>query len=512
MKSLSDYPEEKEFKNFSSVLQSIEQEVRQYVTKFGPKSKKRAVLLLGLTGSGKTTILNLLMGVPHEYREKKIEHRGETVTEMELLPVTGGLKSFIKTAPFKTSSGATSETKAPNFYVIRDVLVVDCPGFGDNRGWTQSLANSFLIEALFNHFEGVQILFIENSSNLTENRCNVLFDNLISLFGLFDLSDIKVLAKSLNFVFTKGKPLKSHHYYLMDMMKSRKQYKQLTVEQFKEYESLFDELEQKKSLIGFSEPPINPLEQPKFFNEFTNLLWNKIENTEFMKLKPARLQIDSKTQIELMSIRNIALNQFEFLLVDMMTYLGKVENEGDIQACLTALKLNCFFLKACDTIASDQPQINNLSEEKIEKFKRTYAEKIPKEIKMATKVMEKVWRLSLCFSALLKASIKIESCERYRVLENQKIKIIQMADKIKEKLHSKKTYLNKNTMVGGGVATTGAIGTTAAVSGVGATLASAFLAPIAVLGFGNYAINTKMKKVDEEVNSITPESIFEDEV
>lgn len=84
-----------------------------------PKGHRQAVLVIGDTGVGKSTIISLLAGF-----KLTVKHNGlNTVID------SGDNKTSLKIGHDKFS-----ETSVPTKVVIGDMDFFDCSGFRDNRG------------------------------------------------------------------------------------------------------------------------------------------------------------------------------------------------------------------------------------------------------------------------------------------------------------------------------------------------------------------------------------------
>lgn len=84
-----------------------------------PKGQREAVLVIGDTGVGKSTIISLLAG-----RHLVVKHNGLNTV----------IDSLDNTSTLKIGHDKFSETSIPTKVVIGNLDFFDCSGFKDNRG------------------------------------------------------------------------------------------------------------------------------------------------------------------------------------------------------------------------------------------------------------------------------------------------------------------------------------------------------------------------------------------
>lgn len=109
------------------------------------KKQQRAVLVIGDTGVGKSTILSYLAG-----NKLIVKHNG-------LNTVIDSIDSQNK---LKIGHEKYSETTVPTKIVIEDLDFFDCSGFKDNRGDEFEISNSFFLQRLFSLYKQVKIFLI----------------------------------------------------------------------------------------------------------------------------------------------------------------------------------------------------------------------------------------------------------------------------------------------------------------------------------------------------------------
>ena len=161
-----------------------------------PSSKEceqigKAVIVIGATASGKSTLINSLIGNNLLARYNKVKG-----TFIELAP---GQKGPI------IGNTICSETTSIKFWKNKkgDITFIDCPGFGDNRGSEQDIANAVFIKEVFAAIKQVKVLFVapQGQFDLKNAKCESLMKFIDQLSDLF--ADIDVLKNSSALVVTK---------------------------------------------------------------------------------------------------------------------------------------------------------------------------------------------------------------------------------------------------------------------------------------------------------------------
>lgn len=137
---------------------------------------ERAVLMIGDTGVGKSTIINFLSG-----DQLIIKYDGLRPTLDALGP-----------GHAKIGHEKYSETSVPTKVVIDKMAFYDCPGFKDNKSQEQDIANSFYVQRLLDMYSKVKIVLVVDESHISEARADKLpklLRNLLQAFRTFE--DVK---------------------------------------------------------------------------------------------------------------------------------------------------------------------------------------------------------------------------------------------------------------------------------------------------------------------------------
>jgi energy-coupling factor transporter ATP-binding protein EcfA2 len=177
------------------VLDSLSSAIKYTERKIRDKIKEEAeavsrVLVLGVTGSGKTTLVHALAG-----KRLVVKEGGARL----LLEVPSG-----QALPgFTIGHTAASATVAPVCWRDRSSALSywDCPGFFDSRGSGQDIVNAFAVDQLFTAPSRIKSLLVVQESEITDSRGRDVFGRFDKLTKL--LPNPEELYRSIVLVVTK---------------------------------------------------------------------------------------------------------------------------------------------------------------------------------------------------------------------------------------------------------------------------------------------------------------------
>jgi len=157
------------------------------------------VLLVGVTGGGKTTLLHALIG--RKLVAKENDETGILYYDA-LEPLSDGDQQFT------IGNGTESETYIPNVWVDSNnkIIYVDCPGFLDTET-DRRLINAFSMDKVLSNAEAtgakVKVLFVVSENQLSEKGLTAR-QGLILISKMFP--NIDQLKRAVGVVVTKTSP------------------------------------------------------------------------------------------------------------------------------------------------------------------------------------------------------------------------------------------------------------------------------------------------------------------
>jgi energy-coupling factor transporter ATP-binding protein EcfA2 len=152
-----------------------------------PGSKKQAIMVLGLTGVGKSTLVNYLNDIP--LKCAKVNGVWRIDLENPNITLECGFKIGHKNSETIYPSACTPPGKLVSF--------IDNPGFQDNRGFEIEIANSFFREQIIENVEDLKFLILLNHGDVLDRRVQ-FFENIkrfSDFLGIFNNNDTNVLRK-----------------------------------------------------------------------------------------------------------------------------------------------------------------------------------------------------------------------------------------------------------------------------------------------------------------------------
>jgi hypothetical protein len=197
---LSADSEQQSMDDLTSVIKNVEREIRDRIQE-RKDFKTTRVLTLGITGSGKTTLIHALAG------KKLIVKEGHGRIQLEA-PKGQQLDGLL------IGHTALSATTSPTSWhdISSGLEYWDCPGFMDSRGWSQDVINSFAIDQLFEAPSFIKTLLVIQESEITDSRGRDAFSRFEKLSRILPVSED--LYKSVSLVVTKSRGEFSPHELL----------------------------------------------------------------------------------------------------------------------------------------------------------------------------------------------------------------------------------------------------------------------------------------------------------
>ncbi len=151
---------------------------------------QETVIVIGDTGSGKSTIINQL-------RDKAIRIVKKSLGRFALELEEGQQDTS------KIGVGFASETTLPSSYVDKknNILYWDAPGFRDNRGPEQDIANAHYVKILFKNSRLIKILLLLPFSYVENDRATEIIEMVDKFCRIF--KEVDQLSTSFAIIITK---------------------------------------------------------------------------------------------------------------------------------------------------------------------------------------------------------------------------------------------------------------------------------------------------------------------
>ncbi|MBL9029258.1 MAG: hypothetical protein JNK42_02155 [Caedimonas sp.] len=170
----------KELEEISKYIDEIEAKI--------PLKQEEAILIIGDSGEGKSTLLNYLADIPLNGKRNKGSAKLIIDTDK---PLNGA----------ELSHGIRSKTSLPSGCQ----KYWDCPGFLDTRGPVQNIVNAFSIYKLAKGTENLKVLVTVSENTIEGSRASTFLKLISNLGKTFKNTD--ELTKGLCLVVTKNREL-----------------------------------------------------------------------------------------------------------------------------------------------------------------------------------------------------------------------------------------------------------------------------------------------------------------
>jgi energy-coupling factor transporter ATP-binding protein EcfA2 len=154
-------------------VQKIQRSIVQNQDTLRFLKNKDIIVFLGDTGAGKSTLINLLAGIP-----LKTDTRGNVVTRES------------DSSGMRIGSGGHSVTKHPQYIAVDGVgILCDLPGFEDTDGALDDVINASLIRSILLNARSVKAVFVASGSEIDAVR-GAAFKRLMQSINMFSNKEV----------------------------------------------------------------------------------------------------------------------------------------------------------------------------------------------------------------------------------------------------------------------------------------------------------------------------------
>ena len=250
------------------------------------ETKNKVLMVLGLSGTGKSTLVNYLNNVPLLCVKRNHKWRLELAPEAISLP--GGFEIGHKT---------DSKTLFPSAYSPpdKDFSYIDNPGFQDNRGIGVEIANAFFREKIIEKADMLKFLILVKHDDLID-RGQQLRDSVkrfADFLGIFDgnKESLNILSKSIGLIVSRvdndGETdevmIKAFKEKVIEILTAAKKSKEIT-----ENEAyVFEQLILNDQIDIFSNPKKNMIVDSIQSNRMLNL----IQRLNYVEKNDAKIRV-----------------------------------------------------------------------------------------------------------------------------------------------------------------------------------------------------------------------------
>jgi|SRR5579872_4698352 len=167
-------------KGINKEIEQIKYLLQRWDSHIKPTTVSNNVVIIGNTGSGKSTLLNYMGGID------LIATKTQTskLSRSKLMIDVSNSNNIEGVA--KIGNTYLSETSLPNIIPCNDknIIFCDCPGFGDNKGHIQEIANAYYIKKILNLTPDVKIIIAVEVESFGQ-KASKFFDVITSISQVF---------------------------------------------------------------------------------------------------------------------------------------------------------------------------------------------------------------------------------------------------------------------------------------------------------------------------------------
>lgn len=159
-------------------------------------STTKAILLIGSTGTGKSTLINYLNNVPLVCKKFGVKWVIDLESDNSSLPC-----EFTISHSLKSSNPMLSSYTPPG----NDFSYIEMPGFKENSDLDIEILNAFLVEKIIKNINDFKFLITLDYGDLLKGGENFLktVNDFSDLLGIFNKRDIENVQKSIGIIVTK---------------------------------------------------------------------------------------------------------------------------------------------------------------------------------------------------------------------------------------------------------------------------------------------------------------------
>jgi len=269
--------------------------------------KSKAIMVLGLTGTGKSTLVNYLNGIDLK-----------CVYDQDKARWILDLQSVNKTLPggFRIGHKQSSETFYPAGYSpeFKDFTYIDNPGFKDTRDFKVEILTGFLREKITQNVTNLKFLLLLTHDDLKirGQQFRSSIKSFSNFLGIFD-ENVENLSKSIGIIVTR---VENNDESDIQMKKALKKLIELTLDDEKNSNKLslneeivFREIVENSQIEIFSNPKKHGLISRDQSDQIL-LLIDRLIYAEKNKLK-LRVRVDIEYESKLLNYTNCHFELFK---------------------------------------------------------------------------------------------------------------------------------------------------------------------------------------------------------